>query len=67
MRLLNEKGAVTVEYAIIAAVMVVVMAAIVGLARPGIVGGWVKRTKSAFFVSGSLNEPKSVWAEIQER
>ena len=67
MNIYEETGQTTVEYAIIAAAVILVFAAIMHLARVDLIGGWVDRTKGAFFVSARLDDFKPVWAEVQER
>lgn len=63
----DESGSAIVEYAIITAAMVMVLVAIVALARPEFLGGWVESTKRSFFVSGRLDNLGSIWRETRER
>ena len=63
----NESGQTTVEYAVITAAVVLVLIAIIGLARPNVIGGWVDKTKRSFLVSGRLDNSKSIRLELQER
>ncbi|MDP1808231.1 MAG: hypothetical protein Q8L35_01700 [Actinomycetota bacterium] len=63
----DESGSTIVEYAIITAAMVLVLVAIVALAQPDLIGGWVEKTKRSFFVSGRLDNLGSIQRETQER
>lgn len=49
---LNQRGQVAVEYAIMAATLVVAAAVITSLFHPFAVGSWVDAAKEAFFVPG---------------
>ncbi len=63
----RESGAITVEYAVAAAAVILVFAAVVRLSQMDPIGRWVEKTRRAIFVSASFKGPKSLWTEIQER
>jgi len=63
----DESGSTIVEYALITAAMVLVLAALIGLAGPGLGRGWVEKTKRSFFVSGRPGDLKSLRRETRER
>ena len=62
----GQDGQTTAEYAIIAAVLVVVFAALTGLAQPKRFGAWLEAVNRAILVSRT-SDVRSVVREAGER